>query len=238
MTTLDPDLRARLECAPVAALSQQLRRRGLDHVTIDGVRPIGAARKLVGVARTLRFVPFREDLFDEHGGGYNVQKQTFDSVDADEVIVIEARGVVDAGTLGDVLAWRAHTRGAAGIVSDGGVRDADAVGAIGIPVFAAGPHPAVLGRRHVPWDAQLAVACGGATVRPGDIIVGDADGVIVIPPLIASEVVDDALAQESLDVWVVERVKEGHAIEGLFPPNDHWRARFDAEQDGTTDHAR
>ncbi|MDT3315868.1 fumarylacetoacetate hydrolase family protein [Microbacterium sp. KSW4-11] len=225
---LDPELRAKLERAPVAGLSQQLRKRGLNNVTIDGVRPLRPGAKLVGLARTLRFVPNREDLFDSHGGGYNAQKRAFDAVREGEVIVIEARGESGSGTLGDILAIRAHARGAAGIVTDGGVRDIDAVSAVGIPVYTAGAHPAVLGRRHVPWDADVTIACGGTTVQPGDILVGDADGVIVIPPALAAEVVDAALEQEIEDGWIADRVAEGHAVDGLFPLAGEWKDRYRA----------
>jgi regulator of RNase E activity RraA len=259
-TGLSPELRAKLEAAPVAGLSAQLRKRGLNNVHIDGVSPLhptplngatlngappngaplsstplsgaplDSAAKLVGTARTLRFVPNREDLFASHGGGYNAQKRAFDAVGEGEVLVIEARGETGSGTLGDVLAIRAHARGAAGIVTDGGVRDAAAVAAVGIPVYSAGAHPAVLGRKHVPWDADVAVACGGATVLPGDVVVGDADGVIVIPRAMAEEVVDAALAQEDEDAWIAARVAEGHPVDGLFPMNAEWRARFDADR--------
>ncbi len=223
-------LRDKLQAAPVAGLSQQLRKRGLDEMTIDGVVPLHPESKLVGVARTLRFVPARADLFLAHGGGYNVQKQVFDGVGPGEVIVIEARGERGSGTLGDILAIRAHARGAAGIVTDGGVRDALAVTAVGIPVYTSGPHPAVLGRRHVPWDSDVTIACGGTTVQPGDVIVGDADGVVVIPPGLAEEVADAALAQEVEDAWIADRVAEGHGIDGLFPMNAEWRSRFDASR--------
>ena len=228
--TLDDGLRAKLLRAPVAALSAQLRKRGLDNVSIEGVRPLGEAAAFVGTARTLRFVPNREDLFKSHGGGYNAQKRTFDAVGEGEVIVIEARGEAGSATLGDILALRAHARGAAAIVTDGGVRDAAAVAAVGIPVHSLGPHPAVLGRRHVPWDSDLAIACGGATVLPGDIVVGDSDGVIVIPPALAESVADDALEAEEADAWIAEQVRAGHAIDGLFPMNAEWRARFEAER--------
>lgn len=229
--TLSPGLRAKLANTPVAGLAAQLRKRGLNTVTIDGVRPLHPESKLVGVARTLRFVPNREDLTATHGGGYNAQKRAFDAVGAGEVLVIEARGEVGAGTLGDILAIRAHARGAAGIVTDGGVRDHDAVSAVGIPVYAAGAHPAVLGRRHVPWDADGTIACGGTTVQPGDIVVGDADGVIVIPPALAEEVVDAALAQEDEDAWIAAQVAAGHPVDGLFPMNAQWRARYRQERD-------
>lgn len=229
-SALSPELRDKLERVPVAALSQQLRKRGLDNVSIDGVRPMHPERKLIGTAATLRFVPLREDLFADRGGGFNAQKQAFDRVATGEVIVIEARGETGSGTLGDILALRAQARGAAGIVTDGGVRDAAAVADTGLPVYSAGAHPAVLGRKHVPWEAGGTIACGGATVQPGDVIVGDADGVIVIPPGLVVEIVDAALAQEDEDAWIARRVAEGAAIEGLFPMNASWRARYDGER--------
>jgi len=228
--TLSPALREKLARVPVAGLSAQLRKRGLNQVSIDGVRPLVPGSTIVGVAKTLRFVPAREDLFASHGGGYNAQKRAFDAVGEGEVIVIEARGETGSGTLGDILALRALTRKAAGIVTDGGVRDAAAVAAIGLPVFTAGPHPAVLGRRHVPWDVDVTIGCGGTTVQPGDIIVGDADGVIVIPPALAEEVVDAALAQEDEDAWIADRVAEGHPVDGLFPMNAEWRERFERRE--------
>ncbi|HET6825787.1 MAG TPA: fumarylacetoacetate hydrolase family protein [Amnibacterium sp.] len=228
---LPADLVAKLTAAPVAGLSAQLRKRGLNAVTIDGVRPLLPGSTLVGTARTLRFVPLREDLFAAHGGGFNAQKRAFDTVAAGEVIVIEARGDTGAGTLGDILATRAKARGAAGVVTDGAVRDSDAVAAIGLPVYAAGAHPAVLGRRHVPWEADVTIACGGATVQPGDVIVGDSDGVIVIPSALVAEVVDATLAQEREDAWIAQRVAEGEPVEGLFPMNAAWRQRFEQEVD-------
>ncbi|MFD8494745.1 fumarylacetoacetate hydrolase family protein [Amycolatopsis sp. NPDC059657] len=222
------ELRELLRRTPVAGLSAQLRKRGLNNVIIDGVRANQPGAKIVGRARTLRYLPNREDLFKSHGGGYNAQKRLFDSVESGEVIVIEARGERDAGTLGDVLALRARSRGVAGVVTDGGVRDFDTVAETGLPVFSAGPHPAVLGRKHVPWDTDVAIACGGAAVLPGDIIVGDSDGVIVIPPHLAQEVAEAAFAQEEEDAWIAEQVAQGQPIEGLFPPDAAWRERYTA----------
>jgi 2-keto-4-pentenoate hydratase/2-oxohepta-3-ene-1,7-dioic acid hydratase in catechol pathway/regulator of RNase E activity RraA len=225
---LTAELVDKLRRAPVAGLSAQLRKRGLNNVLIEGVRPNTPGATIVGRARTLRFVPNREDLFVSHGGGYNAQKRLFDAVDAGEVIVIEARGETGSATLGDVLALRAQVRGAAGVVTDGGVRDFDAVAATGLPVFSGGPHPAVLGRRHVPWDTDVAVACGGATVLPGDVVVGDADGVVVVPPHLVEEVAEATIAQEEQDAWVAQQVAAGHPVDGLFPPNAEWRARYES----------
>lgn len=224
---LPEELRRKLEACPTAGLSSQLRSRGLNQTSIEGVFPQKPGTKLVGVAKTLRFLPNREDLFKARGGGYNAQKQAFDALKPGEVLVIEARGERGSGTLGDILALRAKGLGAAGIVTDGGVRDYAAVEEIGLPVFSQGPHPAVLGRKHVPWDSDLPIACGNAAVLPGDVIVGDDDGVLVIPRDIAEEVVDAALAKEHQDGWVAERVAEGNAIEGLFPPKGEWKERYE-----------
>ena len=210
----------------VATLSAQLRKRGLNNVHIDGVHPIRPGARFAGFARTLRYVPLREDLFGAHGGGFNAQKRAIESVNADEVLVMEARGDHTAGTLGDILALRAQVRGAAAIVTDGAVRDSAVVAELDIPVFHAGAHPAVLGRRHVPWDTDVVIGCGGTTVRPGDIVVGDDDGVLVVPVELAQEIAADAVEQERQEAFIVEQVRAGHGIEGLYPMNEHWRAAY------------
>ncbi|WP_373692850.1 fumarylacetoacetate hydrolase family protein [Agromyces silvae] len=227
---LTAELRDRFERVAVATLSVALRKRGYHDVFVEGVHAQRPGTRLVGRAKTLRFVPFRPDLFAAHGGGFNAQKRAFDTVEPGEVLVIEARGERGTGTVGDVLALRAKVRGAAGVVTDGGVRDFDAVAEIGLPVFSQGPHPSVLGRRHVPWEVDVTIACGGAAVQPGDVIVGDADGVIVIPPALVAEVLAEAEAQEREDAWVAGQVAAGVPVDGLFPMNASWRARYDAEQ--------
>ena len=140
--------------------------------------------------------------------------------------MIEARGETGTGTVGDLLALRAQTLGAAGIVTDGGIRDFATVAALGIPSFSAGPHPAVLGRRHVPWETDTTVACGGAAVQPGDVIVGDDDGVLVIPPALVREVVADALEQEREERYIAEQIAAGASVNGLYPMNAEWKARY------------
>ncbi|WP_400994211.1 fumarylacetoacetate hydrolase family protein [Agromyces sp. GXQ0307] len=228
---LTDELRGQLSSVAVATLSVALRKRGYHDIFIEGVSANHPGDRIVGRARTLRFIPARPDLFASHGGGYNAQKRAFDSVGAGEVLVVDARGERGTGTVGDVLALRAKVRGAAGIVTDGGVRDFDAVAEIGIPVFSQGPHPSVLGRRHVPWETDVTIACGGAAVQPGDVIVGDGDGVIVIPPHLVAEVAAEAVEQDAADAWVAERVAEGEAVDGLFPMNREWRERYERERD-------
>ncbi|QSZ54174.1 fumarylacetoacetate hydrolase family protein [Paenarthrobacter sp. AT5] len=225
-SVLTPELKAKLESVATATLSSQLRKRGLNNVSIDGLQATRPDRKVVGLARTLRYVPNREDLFKTHGGGFNAQKRAIDSVNEGEILVMEARGEKGTGTVGDILALRAQVRGAAAIITDGGVRDYSAVADLDMPTYFANPHPAVLGRRHIPWDTDITIACGGATVQPGDIIVADSDGILVIPPAIAEELVDDCIAQEKEEVFIFEMVKQGNSVDGLYPMNKEWQARY------------
>jgi 5-oxopent-3-ene-1,2,5-tricarboxylate decarboxylase / 2-hydroxyhepta-2,4-diene-1,7-dioate isomerase len=224
--TLTDELKAKLNSVGTATLSSQLRKHGYNDVSIDGLTSTRPGIRLVGRARTLRFIPYREDLFEKFGGGYNAQKRAFDSLAVDDVLVVEARGERGTGTVGDILALRAQVRGAAGIVTDGGVRDLVAVAALDIPTYHAGPHPAVLGRRHVPWDTDITIACGGAAVQPGDVIVGDADGLLVIPPFLVERIVDGAIEQELEETFIAEQVAAGEKVDGLYPMNAGWKARY------------
>ncbi|UVJ41700.1 fumarylacetoacetate hydrolase family protein [Arthrobacter sp. CJ23] len=224
---LTPELKKKLESVCTATLSSQLRKRGLDNVSIDGLQATRPDRRVVGLARTLRYVPNREDLFKTHGGGFNAQKRAIDSVNDGEILVMEARGEKGTGTVGDILALRAQIRGAAAIITDGGVRDFTAVADLEMPTYFANAHPAVLGRRHIPWDTDITIACGGATVQPGDIIVADADGILVIPPALAEELADDSIAQEREETFIAQMVQEGHSVDGLYPLNAAWRAKYE-----------
>lgn len=229
---LSPELKAKLESVCTATLSSQLRKRGLNNVSIDGLSSTRPEKRIVGLARTLRYVPNREDLFKTHGGGFNAQKKAIDSVNEGEILVMEARGEKGTGTIGDILALRAQVRGAAAIITDGGVRDFAAVAAMDMPTYYATPHPAVLGRRHIPWDTDITIACGGTTVQPGDIIVADSDGILVIPPALAEELADDSIAQEREEVFIAEMVAQGHSVDGLYPLNAEWRGKYEQWEAG------
>ncbi|MEV0419866.1 fumarylacetoacetate hydrolase family protein [Streptosporangium canum] len=227
---LDEPTLAALRSVSTATLSAQLRKRGIDHHFIEGVRPARPDLRMVGVARTLRYLPLREDVFDEIGGGMNAQKRTVEEIRPGEVLVIEARGERGAGTLGDILALRALRRGAAGVVTDGGLRDSPSFAGLELPAYFAVAHAAVLGRRHVPMDSQIPVACGGVLVMPGDVLVGDAEGVVVIPPRLAAEVARDAARQEAEERFIYERVDEGASIDGLYPMNRVWREAYEERE--------
>ncbi|MDQ4502125.1 fumarylacetoacetate hydrolase family protein [Sinomonas sp. ASV322] len=231
-SVLTPELTEKLHSVGTATLSVQLRKRGMQNCHIEGLIPTKPGAKVVGTARTLRYIPAREDLFKTHGGGYNAQKRAVDSLRPGDILVMDARGEKGSGTLGDVLALRAQVLGAAAIITDGGIRDFGPVSGMDIPAWGANAHPAVLGRKHVPWAVDETVACGGAAVQPGDVIVGDEDGIVVIPPQLVEEVADDAVAQEREEAWVAERVAEGNPVDGLFPMNAVWRAKYDADASG------
>jgi 2-keto-4-pentenoate hydratase/2-oxohepta-3-ene-1,7-dioic acid hydratase in catechol pathway/regulator of RNase E activity RraA len=217
-----------------ATLASQLRKRGFNHVTLDRLLTTRPSRKMAGFARTLRYVPFREDLFAQYGttvgrSGLNAQKRAVEQVRPGEVLVIEARGDPTAGTVGDILALRAQVRGATGIVTDGAIRDAETLRtSLAIPIYYAATHPAVLGRRHVPWEVNSTIACAGVAVRPGDIIVGDGDGVIVVPAHLAMEVARDSAEQERQEDFAAQMVAKGESVDGLYPLGKRWRARYDA----------
>jgi regulator of RNase E activity RraA len=158
----------------------------------------------------------------------NAQKRAIEQIRAHEVLVIEARGDATAGTVGDILALRARVRGAKGIVTDGAIRDSAALRELDIPVYYAATHPAVLGRRHVPWETNTTIACAGVTIQPGDIIAGDADGVIVVPRHLATEVAQDAAEQEMQEKFIAEQVAKGEPIDGLYPIGRKWQAAYEA----------
>lgn len=225
---VDDEVLRLLRDVSTATISSQLRKRGLHSCTLDGLRATRPGHKLVGFAKTLEYLPLREDQFAERGGGYNAQKRAVDEIVPGEVLVIGARGESTAGTIGDILALRAALRGATGIVTDGAVRDYHAIAAMDLPVFTGGAHPAVLGRRHVPWQSDVAVSCGGALVCPGDLIVGDGDGVVVVPRSIASEVARDAVEQEREERFILDRVAAGDAVQGLYPLTKKWRPAYEA----------
>ncbi|HUZ20407.1 MAG TPA: fumarylacetoacetate hydrolase family protein [Acidimicrobiales bacterium] len=222
-----------------ATIAQQLRKKGYDSTVMEGLHALRPELHMVGRARTLSYLPFREDLFEARGGGMNAQKRAIDTLGEGDVLVIGARREHGAGTIGDILALRAKQRGAAGVITDGALRDTAAIAALGLPTFHAASNPAVLGRRHVPWETDVAVACAGVLVEPGDVVVGDRDGVVLVPPHLAAEVARDAAEQERQERFIAERVAAGESIDGLYPIGPRWRDAYErwCAADGGDTHA-
>lgn len=228
LAPIDPALSAALARVATATLAQQLRRRGLNGVVMAGLTPSRPDSKMVGRARTVRYLPGREDVFAARGGGANAQRRAVEALGPGEVLVIEARGEQEAGTIGDLLVLRAKGLGASGIVTDGPLRDAATIREVDLPVFHRGTNPAQLGRRHVPYETDVAVACAGVLVEPGDLLVGDGDGVVVVPERLAAEVARDAAEQERQERFVAEQVAGGASIVGLYPLGPEQRVAYRA----------
>ncbi|HEX5584593.1 fumarylacetoacetate hydrolase family protein [Gaiella sp.] len=227
-TPLSAEAQRSLRSVSTATLTVQLTRRGVRDTVVRGVQPTRPDLRLLGHAFTLRYVPLREDVRDATGPGLNAQKRAVESIGPAEVLVIEARGESGAGTIGDILAARVLARGGAGIVTDGAMRDSAAVAGLELPVYFQNPHPAVLGLRHFPLESNVPVACGGVLVMPGDVLVGDTEGVIVLPAALAEEIAHDAEVQEEREAWALERVQAGESIVGVYPLSDERRAEFEA----------
>jgi regulator of RNase E activity RraA len=219
---LSPETIALLRRPSTATLTSVLAKRGLYNTFMVGVRPLAPGMRLVGVAFTLRYIPAREDL-DHTGTLDNLtdpQRVAIEKVGPGEVLVIDGRGDVRAGTLGAILATRLKMRGAAGVVSDGAFRDSPEIAGSGLPAYAKAAHGAANKTIHHPTDFQLPIACGGVAVYPGDVLVGDDEGVVVIPRHLADEAAREAAAQERREEFILEKIRSGASIVGVYPPNE------------------
>jgi regulator of RNase E activity RraA len=229
LLTIDPQLRAQLLEASTATLSIQLLKRGLRFTSVNDVRPLNpGAVRFAGPAYTLRFIPAREDLAAPSRilKEDNAQRIAIEEVPAGAVLVIDAHGERRAGTLGDILAARLLQRGVAGIVSDGAMRDAPELEKLTLPIFCAGIAPPASFNFLLPVDRNQPIGCGGAAVFPGDLVVGDGGGIVVIPRHLAAEVARDSVEQERLEVFIRRRVDRGHATPGLYPANEETLAAY------------
>ncbi len=227
--TLDPALRAMLMEASSATVSIQLLKRGLRFAAIGGVRPLNPlACRFVGPAYTLRFIPAREDLATPASiaQGDNPQRVAIEAIPPDAVLVIDAQRETRAGTLGDILVARLMARGVAGVVSDGAMRDVGELEKMALPIFCNGVAAPPSFNFLLPVDIGRPVGCGGAAVFPGDIVVADTGGVVVIPRHLAAEIARDSVEQERLEIFIRRRVDRGHATPGLYPANDETRAAY------------
>jgi regulator of RNase E activity RraA len=221
----------RLELVSTATLTTQLFKRGLRNAFMQGVRPLGRYHgNLVGPAFTLRNIPAREDV-DNVGVFSNPehpQRKAIEITPEGHVLVIDCRGDTRAACAGEILITRLMMRGVAGLVGDGGIRDAGPIGDMAqFPVFCAGPSAPLNLAQHHAVESNVPIGCGGVAVYPDDVIVGDRDGVAVIPRAMADEVAHDAAEQEELEEFLLQRVAGGAALAGTYPPNDATRSAFE-----------
>ena len=230
---LTSEVKALFEKTTTATLCTQLFKRGLRNQFIQGVGLVTPkAGMMIGEAFTLRNIPAREDLdgpgkFD---GRSHPQRRAIEECPSGAVLAIDCRKDQRSGALGDILVTRLADRGVAGVVTDGGMRDIVPMADFTIPVYAACASPPASFHVHHAVDLQVPIACGDVAVFPGDILVGDREGVTVVPRHLAAEVAADAAEQERLEHWVLKEVEKGQEIFGLYPPDDDNKKRYEAER--------
>lgn len=232
MTTADGAMFKILADVSTATLTTVLLKKGLRNVWIRGAFPIAPGLpRLVGRAFTVRFIPAREDLATpESWGSPKSSRAAIEQMPASCIAVVDAMGVHDAGIWGDILCARMAKRGVTALVTDGAVRDLAGVLGTGLPIWAAGAAapPSVAGLTFADW--QQPVACGGVAVFPGDVIVADQDGAVVIPAAVVNEIVDAAVEQERFEGWIMQEVNNGAVLPGLYPPDAENKARYEASK--------
>lgn len=221
----------RLRAVGTATVSMQLLKRGLRRTSIAGVKPLNAGQGcVVGEAYTLRFLPLREDLSDPSvlgAPGYG-PRLAIEECPPGAILAVEARGISTTGSLGDILAARLAKRGVAAVVADGAVRDGVGMAATGLPVWCLGTAAPASLTEMSGGGVQGPIACGNVTIFPGDLLVCDGDGVVVVPRKLAHEVAVDAVEQDRFERWVQARVEEGRPTIGLYPPNPETKAEYEA----------
>ena len=227
---LDPEVIHTLRQVTTATLTTVLLKKGLRNTWLRGTKPLRPGQpRLVGRAFTLRFVPAREDLATPESWASPIStRAAIEAMPAGCITVVDAMGVSDAGIFGDILCARMARRQVAALVTDGVVRDLAGVLGTGLPVWcrgAAAP-PSVAGLTFVGW--QQPIGCGGVAVFPGDVVVADDDGAVLIPAALLDEVLTLAPEQERLEGWIMEEVGRGAVLPGLYPPNAENLARYRA----------
>ncbi|TAK21334.1 MAG: ribonuclease activity regulator RraA [Chloroflexota bacterium] len=227
---LATDTIEKLRRVSTATITTLLAQRGLRKATIAGVRPATPGSKMVGEAFTLRYIPSREDL-DWTGKLDNLtdaQRVAIERVGPGQVLVMDARGDVSSGSLGAILATRLMMRGAAGVVTDGAVRDHREIGDTGMPVFCRAAHPGANKVIFHPQDFGVPIGCGGVAVFPGDILVGDDDGVVVVPRHLADALASEGAEMELKEEFIVARVRAGRSIVGTYPLDEAGLSEYEA----------
>lgn len=227
---LSPQTRALLSRISTATLTSQLMARGLRNTFMQKVhRLTTGGPSMVGEAFTLRYIPAREDIdvsavFEDRN---HPQRKAIETIPQGHVLVIDCRQDIRAAGAGSILVTRTMMRGAAGVVTDGGLRDSPTIEALDYPVYYGGRSAPTNLTRHHAVDINVPIGCGDVPVYPGDIIVGDREGVVVIPRHLADDVARQGTEQTLMEDFVTERVLAGQPIFGLYPPNAETLAQFE-----------
>jgi regulator of RNase E activity RraA len=227
--SLSQSARDKLKTVSTATLTTVLFKRGFRNTFIQGIHRLNAdAPAMVGPAYTLRYIPAREDLdhlgvFEDRG---HPQRKGVEECPSGHVFVIDSRRNPSAASAGGILVTRLWKRGVAGIVTDGGFRDSPEIAKLPFPAYHAAPAAPTNLIKHHAVDLDVPIACGEVPVYPGDIVVGDGEGVVVIPQHIAEAVAEEAFEQTAYEDFVQEKVQEGRSIFGIYPPAPEARDEF------------
>ncbi|HRJ69883.1 MAG TPA: ribonuclease activity regulator RraA [Beijerinckiaceae bacterium] len=223
MSGLKPATRDRLKTVSTATLCTALFKRGLRNQFIQDVRPLNPdLPTMVGEAFTLRYIPAREDrnpitVFQNRA---HPQRKAIEECPPGAVMVFDSRKDARAASAGSILVSRLMVRGVAGVVTDGGFRDAPEIARLAIPAYHSRPSAPTNLTLHEALDINVPIGCGDVAVFPGDVLVGDGEGVVVIPAEIADEIADEAVEMTAFEDFVTDKVLEGRSILGLYPPTD------------------
>lgn len=218
-----------LRRVPTATITTMLLKKGIRHCWMKGAMPLAAGYpRVVGAAFTLRFVPVREDLATPESWGKPIStRAAIEAMPEGCIAVADAMGLATAGIFGDILVMRMARRNVTALVTDGVIRDKVGVLAAKLPVWCQGTAaPAsVNGLTFVGWNEPI--ACGGCAIFPGDLIVADDDGAVVIPQALIDFVASEGAEHELLETWLVQEVEKGAKLPGLYPPNDENKKRYE-----------
>jgi regulator of RNase E activity RraA len=223
MPNLKPETREKLKRVSTATICTALYKRGFRNQFIQDVHPLNPkGGPMVGEAFTLRYIPAREDLnplsvFQDRA---HPQRKAIEDCPPGAVFVIDSRKDPRAASAGSILVTRLMKRGVAGVVTDGGFRDSPEIAELGIPAYHNRPSAPTNLTHHQALDINVPIGCGDAPVWPGDVVVGDGEGVVVIPAHIADEVADEAVEMTAFEDFVTEEVNKGRSILGLYPATE------------------
>jgi len=231
MSALVPErIRAQLARSGSANIANCLLKRGLRNTMLLGLSPLAAEQPvLVGPAWTVRFIPAREDLdtMALYATRESRHRRAIEECPAGAVLVLAPGGDARASVMGDMMALRLQVRGVEGVITDGGYRDAPGIRATGLPCFQARDSGPATPIALSPVEFQVPVGVAGVAVYPGDVIVGDAEGVVCIPAHLVEEVAAEAAANADYEVFVAAHIRRGRSIFGLFPATAESRAEYE-----------
>ncbi len=229
MSVYTPLMIATFKKISTATLTTVLLKKGIKNVWIRGAFPLSNDQERVaGPAFTLRFIPAREDLATPASWSAPIStRSAIEQMPAGCIAIVGADGCTDAGVFGDILCQRMKQLNVAAMITDGVVRDIDGVLQTKLGIWAAGTSapPSVAGLTFINW--QEPIGCGGVAIMPNDLIVADKDGAVIVPVNLVSEVLEISIEQEKLEAWIMDKVRQGASLPGLYPPNEANKRRYE-----------